>query len=148
MIKSLRAGFMNQWQSAPPMPKGTWVWPADPKGQRAVLRRVAASPHIMAAMTTLAKNKDGLSNAELNEAINESAEWTTLWVVRQLTSLGFVEFKVDFFGNPAKYQLTDQGRAALTAITGQPSTKPISPVVSAPTPTAAPPPVVSPRPAP
>ena len=106
------------------MPKGVWVWPVDPKGQRAVLRKVAASPHLMAAMAALAKSKEGLSNAELQDATNDSAEWTTLWVVRQLTSLGFLEFRVDFFGNPARYQLTDQGRAALSTITGQPVQKP------------------------
>lgn len=122
------------------MPKGVWVWPADQRGQRAVLRKVAASPHLMAAMAAIAKSREGMSNSELDEAINDSAEWTTLWVIRQLTSLGFVEYKVDFFGNPARYQMTDQGRSALSMITGQPTAKP--PPVAPPTP---PPP---PRPAP
>jgi hypothetical protein len=116
------------------MPKGVWVWPPDQRGQRAVLRRVAASPHLMAALTAIAKSKEGLSNSELHDAINDSAEWTTLWVVRQLTSLGFVEFKVDFFGNPARYQIADQGRAALSTITGQPIPKPVVPPVSVPAP--------------
>ncbi len=102
------------------MPKGVWVWPSDPKGQRRVLRAVAAAPHLMAAMAAIAKSKEGLSNAELADAINETSEWPTLWVVRQLTSLGFLDFKVDFFGNPARYQLTEAGRVALAMITGQP----------------------------
>ena len=101
------------------------------------LRKVASSPHLMAALTALGKSKEGMSDAELDEAINDIAEWTTLWVIRQLTSLGFVEYKVDFFGNPAKYQLTDPGRNALVTITGQPPPKP---------PAAAAPP--QPRPAP
>ena len=106
------------------MPKGIWVWPSDARGQRAVLRRVVASPHLMDAMSALAKSKEGMSNAELEDAINDSSEWTTLWVIRQLTSLGFLEFKVDFFGNPARYQLTDQGQTALSVITGKPVSKP------------------------
>ena len=106
------------------MPKGLWVWPADAKGQRGLLRRVAASPHLMAAMSAMAKSKEGMADSELAEALNDGSEWTTLWVIRQLTSLGFVEYKVDFFGNPARYQMTDQGRAALSTITGQPLPKP------------------------
>jgi len=109
------------------MPKGIWVWPSDPKGQRRVLRIIAASPHLMAALTAIAKSKEGLSNAELSEAINETSEWTTLWVVRQLTSLGFLDFRVDFFGNPARYQMTEAGRLALAVITGQPLPKPLVP---------------------
>ena len=89
------------------MPKGLWVWPADAMGQRGLLRRVAASPHLMAAMSAMAKSKEGMADSELAEALNDGSEWTTLWVIRQLTSLGFVEYKVDFFGNPARYQRTE-----------------------------------------
>lgn len=113
------------------MPKGLWVWPTDPKGQRRTLRKVASSPHLVPAMTAIAKSKDGMSNAELVEAINETSEWPTLWVIRQLTSLGFIEFKVDFFGNPARYSITESGRVALSAITGQPLSKPPTPAPAA-----------------
>jgi hypothetical protein len=99
--------------------KGLWVWPPDPRGQKKVLRKVVASPHLLAAMTALSKSKEGMSDAEIDDAINDNSEWTTLWVIRQLTSLGFIEFKVDFFGNPARYLLTESGRAALLAMTGQ-----------------------------
>ncbi len=102
------------------MPKGLWVWPSNTKGQRKVLRKLAASPHLMAAMTALSKSKEGLSNAELDDMINDSSEWTTLWVIRQLISLGFVDFKVDFFGNPARYQLNELGRTSMSVMTGQP----------------------------
>jgi hypothetical protein len=101
--------------------KGLWVWPPDPRGQRRVLRVVSASPHLMAAIAALGKSKEGMSNAEISEAINDTAEWTTLWVVRQLTSLGFVDFKVDLFGNPARYQLTELGLTALSILTGKPA---------------------------
>ena len=130
------------------MPKGIWVWPSDPRGQGSVLRKVAASPHLMAAMAALTKSKEGMSNTELDDAINESSVWTTLWVIRQLTSLGFLEYKVDFFGNPARYELTDQGRAAFSTMTSQPPTKPAGPTSSAPPPAAPPASVVSrPQPA-
>ena len=115
------------------MNKGFWVWPSDPKGQRKVLKNVAASPHLMAALAAIAKSKEGTSNAELDDAISDSSEWTTLWVIRQLTSLGFIEYKVDFFGNPARYQLTEQGRVALSMMTGQPlPQKPPAPSPQAP----------------
>ena len=110
------------------MTKGLWVWPSDPRGQKRTLRMVAASPHLMAAMAALAKSKEGMSNSELPDAISDSTEWTVLWVVRQLLSLGFAESKVDLFGNPIRYQLTDSGRAALSTMTGQPvSPKPVAP---------------------
>jgi hypothetical protein len=128
------------------MPKGVWVWPPDPESQRNTLRRVGASSHLVAAMVTLSKSKDGMSNAELDDAINDSSEWTTLWVIRQLTSLGFVEYKVDFFGNPARYRLTDQGRTALSAITGQPLPKPPAPAPASPQAVAGPPPAATPVP--
>ena len=102
------------------MPKGLWVWPSDPKGQRRVLRRVAASEHLMTALGALGKSKEGMSNSDLGELLEDGSEWPTLWTIRQLTSLGFIEMNVDFFGNPAKYQLTEAGRLALSMITGQP----------------------------
>ncbi len=99
------------------MPKGVWVWPSDPHGQQETLEKVAASPHLKAAMIALAASEEGMSNAELDDAISSSSEWTTLWIVRQLTALGFIEFKVDFFGNPARYHLTELGRTALSKMT-------------------------------
>jgi len=116
------------------MTKGLWVWPTDQRGQRKTLRKVSESPHLMVALSAIGKSKEGLSNAELPDALNDSSEWTTLWVVRQLLSLGFIEEKVDLFGNPIKYQITESGRTALAAINGQP----IPPKPSAQAPTAQP----------
>ena len=110
------------------MPKGLWVWPVDPRGQRKTLRKVSESPHLMAALAAIGKSKEGMSNAELPDALNDSSEWTTLWVVRQLMSLGFVEQRIDFFGNPGRYQLTGLGRSAFATMTGQPAPpKPAAP---------------------
>jgi hypothetical protein len=130
------------------MPKGLWIWPSNPKAQRTVLRKVAASPHLVAALTAIGKSKEGMSDAELDDAINDNSEWTTLWVIRQLTALGFVEFKVDFFGNPARYQLTEAGRSALATITGQPpSPKPPTAAPPRPPPASPAPPTPQPVPA-
>lgn len=113
------------------MNKGLWIWPSDQNAQRMVLRKVAESKQLVSAMAAIAKSKEGLSNAELDDVIGDNSEWLTLNAVRQLTSLGFVEFKVDFFGGPAKYQLTDRGRSALSMITGKtvqpPQQKPPAP---------------------
>jgi len=118
------------------MTSGLWVLPSDPKGQRKVLRQVAALPHLMAAIKALAKSKEGLSNAELDDAINDNSEWMTLWVIRQLTAIGFIDFKVDLFGNPARYRLTEAGRTALSMITRQPLQKPAVPPAPQPAPQA------------
>ncbi len=117
------------------MTKGTWVWPSEPRAQRRVLRQVLANPHMVPTLSAIAKSKDGMSNAEIDDVIGDNAEWMTLWVIRQLTSLGFVDFNVDFFGNPARYRLTDLGKNALAMMTGQP---PAAPKPQPPTPSAQP----------
>jgi hypothetical protein len=114
------------------MTSGVWVWPSDARGQRKVLRQVAASPHLMAALTALAKSKEGLNNAQIDDTINDNSEWMTLWVIRQLTALGFIEFKIDLFGDPAKYRLTELGKQAVSVITGQPMQKPPAPASTRP----------------
>ena len=103
------------------MNTGLWTWPPDPKGQRRVLRTASDSPHLVAALQAVAKSKDGMSNSELDEMLADSSNWITLWLVRQLLALGFIEYRVDFFGGPARYGVTDLGRNALSAITGQPA---------------------------
>lgn len=112
------------------MNTGLWVWPSDPKAQRKTLRRVAEAQHLVPAMAAIAKSKEGLSNAGLDDVLGDNSNWMTLWVIRQLTSLGFIEFKVDLFGEAARYQLTGLGRNALSTITGQP-VQPKAPVPTA-----------------
>ena len=96
-------------------------------------------------MRAIAKSKDGLSNAQIDDALSEYSHWQTRWVVDQLISLGFVDYKVDFFGGPGKYVLTELGKNALSAITGKPVQTP-PPAAPSPPPAkpAAPPPVVAP----
>jgi len=85
-----------------------------------MLRKVLHSRHLVAAMEAIAKSKDGLSNAEVDDSLSDNSNWLTRWVVDQLISLGFAEYRVDLFGEPGKYNLTELGRNALSAITGQP----------------------------
>ncbi len=102
------------------MDRGIWVWPTDPKAQRRILRKVADSPHLMTALQGIAKSQEGMSNPELDELLKDNSNWMTLWSVRQLIALGFIQYKVDFFGGPARYAATELGRNALAAMTGQP----------------------------
>jgi len=103
------------------MNTGLWIWPVDTKSRGKVLREVGASPQLLNAMTLLMKSKEGLSNSELDDMTADNSNCFTLWILRQLTSLGFIEFRVDLFGGPAKYRLTDLGKTSLGTITGQPA---------------------------
>jgi hypothetical protein len=103
------------------MDKGVWVWPADPRGQKRVLQAMVDSPHVLAALQAISKSKDGLSNSELDDALTDNANWITVWAVRQLLALNFIEERVDFFGGPVKYVATELGRSALAAVTDQPA---------------------------
>jgi hypothetical protein len=102
------------------MDVGLWVWPVDAKAQRRLLKKVANSEHLLAGMQALAKSKDGLSNAQIDDSLTEFSHWGTRWIVEQLISLGFVVYTVDFFGGPGKYMLTELGKNALAVITGKP----------------------------
>lgn len=107
------------------MNHGLWTWPPGEAAQKEIITQVAASPLLVSAMTALAKAKDGLSNAQLDDSLGDNSNWMTLWVIRQLTALGFTEFKVDFFGGPAKYRLTPLGTSVLSAVTGKPAQTPV-----------------------
>lgn len=85
---------------------------------------ISGSEHLMAALKALGKSKEGLSNSELDYLLSDNSEWMTLWVTRQLVSLGFISYKVDFFGNPARYALTDLGRDVLQRLTTQTAPRP------------------------
>ena len=74
--------------------KGIWFWPSDAKGQLKVLRKIMASEPILAALTALSKSKEGLSNAQLDSAMGSFSQWSTRWIIDQLLSLGFIEYRV------------------------------------------------------
>ena len=101
------------------MDKGVWIWPSDTRAQEHVMGLMASMPQLVRALTLLSRTTEGLSNAELDDQLADNSNWITLWTMRQLTSLGFVEYKVDFFGGPARFHITDLGKTVLGTITGQ-----------------------------
>jgi hypothetical protein len=130
------------------MKVGLWVWPADQKGRQRILKRVAESEHLITAMQAIAKSKEGLSNAEIDDVLTDNSNWMTRWVVDQLVSLGFLDYKVQFFGGPGKYTLTELGANALSVITGKPvQTQPPTPAPTLTTPAPAAKPTTTPPPA-
>ena len=108
--------------------KGIWFWPSDVKEQVKVLRKILASESILAALTALSKSKEGLSNAQLDSAMGSFSQWNTRWIIDQLLSLGFIEYKVEWFGDAGKYVLTELGKDILRRLTGQPPQQAVAPV--------------------
>ena len=104
--------------------KGVWLWPADAKGQAKVLKNVFASEPILATLTALSKNKEGLSNAQLDVAVNSFSQWNARSIIEQLLSLGFTQYRIEWFGDAGKYVLTDLGTEVLRRLSGQPQQSP------------------------
>ncbi len=100
--------------------KGIWFWPNEPKQQEKVLRDIQTSEPILAALTALTKSKDGLSNAQFDVAMATFSQWNARWTIEQLLSLGFIEYKVELFGDAGKYVLTELGKNVLGRLTGKP----------------------------
>jgi hypothetical protein len=73
----------------------------------------------MTALQGIAKSKDGMNNSEIDELLADNSIWMTIWAVRQLTALGFIEYKVDLFGGPARYVATELGKSAFSTLTEQ-----------------------------
>jgi hypothetical protein len=96
--------------------KGIWAWPSEPKEQDKVLREVLHEDELATILAALAKNPDGLSNAQLDKLLTNNSQWRTLSHIRELTALGFVEYRVQFFGDAGKYCLTDLGKAVMSKI--------------------------------
>ena len=91
--------------------KGIWVWPEDAKAQAKVLRKIAQEDELAMILVALANNADGLSNAQLDRLLANNSQWRTLSHLRELTSLGFTRYQIQFFGGPGKYQLTELGES-------------------------------------
>src|SRR2546422_7656618 len=107
--------------------QGIWFWPSDAKGQLKVLRKIMASEPILAALTALSKSKEGLSNAQLDSAMGSFSQWNTRWIIDQLLSLGFIEYRVEWFGDAGKYVLTELGKDILRRLIGQPPQQAVAP---------------------
>ncbi len=106
------------------MNQGVWVWPTDAREQSKVIKQMANSPRLIAVLKAVAKSKDGMSNPEVDEALGTNSDWVTIWMVRQLLALGFIDYKVDLFGEPSKYLITELGKQALVRLLGQPQPQP------------------------
>jgi len=142
LLENLIALALVSMFRTPSTEKGLWVSAPDERTQRRITKKVSQSKHLMAALEAIMKRKEGLSNAELDDLISDNSSWMTLSVVRELLSLGLVEYQVDLFGNPGRYTLTDLGRNIMQRITGQvASVKPSAHVAQ---PTSPPGPVASP----
>lgn len=92
------------------MKGGLWYWPESQREQEKVINEIARSIFLRTALESLAKSPSGLSNAELDDAIGANSNWLTLWVARQLLAMGLVRYKVDLFGGPGRYQITERGK--------------------------------------
>jgi hypothetical protein len=96
--------------------KGIWVWPSEPDEQNKVIRAIMQEDELAAILFALSKDPEGLSNAQLDRLLANNSQWRTLSHMRELIALGFVEYHVQFFGDPGKYRLTDLGRTIAAMI--------------------------------
>jgi len=96
--------------------KGTWVWPADPSAQKKILRKIVSEDELVPILMTLAKNSEGLSNAQIDRLLLNNSQWRTLPHLEELIALGFVGYHVQFFGHPGKYVLTELGKTIVAGL--------------------------------
>jgi hypothetical protein len=90
--------------------RGLWIWSEDAKEQDRVIGELRQEGHLASILKTLqSAGKGGLSNAEIDLALTSYSQWGTLWHLRELTALRFIEYKVALFGEPARYSLTELG---------------------------------------
>jgi hypothetical protein len=93
--------------------KGIWTWPSEPKEQDKVLRRISSEDEFSTILLALANDPEGLSNAKLDRLLANNSQWRTLSHMRELIALGFVQYHVQFFGDPGQYRLTDLGKTVV-----------------------------------
>jgi len=96
--------------------KGIWVWPSEPIDQDKIVRKIMEEDEFVTILVALAKAPEGLSNAQLDKLLSNNSQWRTLSHTRELTALGFIQYHVQFFGGPGKYELTDLGKTVVSRI--------------------------------
>jgi hypothetical protein len=96
--------------------KGIWGWPSETKDQDKTLRKVMEEDELATILIALAKSPQGLSNAQLDNLLSNNSQWRTLTHTRELLALGFIQYKIQFFGEPGKFELTDLGKIAVARI--------------------------------
>jgi len=93
--------------------KGIWAWPSSANDQDNTLLKVMREDELATILFALEKTPQGLSNAQLDKMLTNNSQWRTLKHMRELISLGFVQYHVEFFGNAGGYTLTELGKAAI-----------------------------------
>jgi len=96
--------------------KGFWAWPSEPKEQDKLLRKMMQEDELVKILSALAKSPDGMSNAQLDKLLVNNSQWRTLSHMKELIALGFVQYNVQFFGDPGKYALTELGKTVTSKI--------------------------------
>ncbi len=96
--------------------KGFWTWPSDAIEQHNTLRRIIKEDELVTILNALASSPEGLSNAQLDRLLRNNSQWRTLSHMKELIALGFVQYHMQFFGDPGKYELTDIGKTVVSKI--------------------------------
>ncbi|SRR5712692_2877957 len=96
--------------------RGIWAWPSEPKEQDKTLQKILREDELIAILVALASNPEGLSNAQLDTLLINNSQWRTLLHMKELMALGFIDYRVQLFGDAGKYQLTELGKAIVSKI--------------------------------
>lgn len=96
--------------------RGLWTWPSDPKEQEQALVKLREEDELTTILAALAKAPEGLSNAQVDKLLHNNSQWRTLPHMKELMALGFVEYHVQFFGNPGEYVLTELGKTVVSRL--------------------------------
>lgn len=96
--------------------KGLWIWPSEPSDQDKTLRKIMQEDELVTILLTLTKSPEGLSNAQLDRLLTNNSQWHTLSHIKELMSLGLIRYRVQFFGEAGRYELTDLGNTAVSRI--------------------------------
>ncbi len=104
--------------------KGLWVWPESESEQKKTIDKIRNSEGLLGILSDIAKNKGGLSNAQIDLAVKNNSQWNTRWPISELLGLGFVEYKVNLFGDAGKYTITELGKNVLQSVSSQLQSEP------------------------
>lgn len=96
--------------------RGLWTWPSEQSEQEKTLHKITGEDELEAILSALAESPEGLSNAQLDRLLKNNSQWRTRPHLEELIALGFILYKVQFFGEAGKYELTDLGRFVLSKI--------------------------------
>jgi hypothetical protein len=90
-----------------------WTRPGYSNSEDQLYNALRRDEHLRTMLAMLEKREDGLSNAEIDTALSNYSQWTTIRHLRELMAMGLIEYKPELFGNPGKYLITDLGVSTL-----------------------------------